>query len=463
MKEKYNDLYKQLVESYYSGNFEEVLLKTLQDEFPDKEEGKEIISTLCGVENNGEGDDFAFTSQVIDSITKNRVRERIIQKVRKCSEDCEEVDGKTKCQSVCPFDAILKEPIGNEKFIDPDLCISCGRCVSVCDKGKYLDTKEFLPLAGLLGRDDKVFAIVAPAIAGQFGKNVSLDQLREAFIKIGFTDMIEVAMAADVLSFKEAMEFNDHITKHYEKTKGHSDSPISPDITISSCCCPVWVSMLRKVYYEIIDNVTPSVSPMIAMGRIIKKLDPDAKVVFIGPCIAKKMEAKEKDICDAVDFVLTFQEVNAMFEVVGVNPNDLLGVPSVEYATRGGRLYARAGGVAEAVYDVVYQLYPESRDLFKQVEADGVPDCKKLLDQLLAGEVKATFVEGMGCPGGCVGGPKRIVDKKIGKDAVNKEAYDSSIKIPINSEILMDLLQRCGFEDVEDLQHKGSMFERDFR
>lgn len=450
MKEKYNDYYKQLVTAYYNRSFEEVFEKLLNNEFESKEEAREILSTLCGVENNDTNDDHAFIQQIIDSITHNRVREKIIQKVKSCASDCEQVDGKSKCQSVCPFDAILKDPIGNDKFIDPQLCISCGRCVSVCDQGNYLDTQQFLPLANLLDGSHKVFAIVAPAIAGQFGADTTLDQLREAFIKIGFTDMVEVAMAADILSFKEALEFNEHVTN-------------KKDIMISSCCCPVWVTLLRKVYHELIDDVTPSVSPMIAMGRVLKKLDPEAKVVFVGPCIAKKSEAKEKDIADAVDFVLTFQEVQAMFEVVKIDPGTLVGVPSVDYAATGGRLYGRSGGVAEAVFNVVDQLFPESRKLFTKVQADGVPDCKKLLDQLLAGEEKATFVEGMGCPGGCVGGPKRNVDKELGKEAVNKEAYSSAIKIPVNSEILVDLLHRIGIEDIESLKDGNSMFERDFR
>ncbi len=449
MKEKYNDLYKQLAASYYAENFEKTFLHLLQNEFENKEEAREVLSTLCGVENNDALDDYTFTQEIINSITHNRVREKIIQKVRSCKDDCEQADGKSKCQSVCPFDAILKDPIGNDKFIDPELCISCGRCVSVCDKGNYLDTQQFLPLAGLLGGSDKVFAIVAPAIAGQFGKNVSLDQLREAFIKIGFSDMVEVAMAADILSFKEALEFHEHVTN--EK-----------DIMISSCCCPVWVSLLRKVYNDLIDDVTPSVSPMVAMGRILKKLDPEAKVVFVGPCIAKKTEAKEKDISDAVDFVLTFQEVSAMFEVVNIKPEELKGVPSVDYAATGGRLYGRSGGVAEAVHDVVDQLFPDTRELFTKVQADGVPDCKKLLEKLLSGEVKATFVEGMGCPGGCVGGPKRNVDREAGKEAVNKEAYDSAIKVPVNSEILIDLMHRIGINDIRELKNGNSMFEREF-
>ena len=292
MNEKYRYMYKQLVHAYYNRNFEEVFEHLMANEFQNKDEAKEILSTLCGVKNEDIADDYMFMQHIVDAITHNRVREKIIQKVKACREDCEQSDGKSKCQSVCPFDAILKDPIGNDKFIDPELCISCGRCVTVCDHGNYLDTPQFLPLASLLDGKNQVFAIVAPAIAGQFGEQVSLDQMRETFIKIGFTDMVEVAMAADILSFKEAWEFHEHVSN-------------KKDIMISSCCCPVWVSLLRKVYYDLMDNVTPSVSPMIAMGRILKKLNPDAKVVFVGPCIAKKSEVEDQKIEGNVDYVLT--------------------------------------------------------------------------------------------------------------------------------------------------------------
>lgn len=125
-----------------------------------------------------------------------------------------------------------------------------------------------MPIVNLLKNNKKVIAAVAPAIAGQFGEDVTLEQLREAFIKVGFSDMVEVAFAADMLTIKEAVEFDHHVSK-----KG--------DIMITSCCCPMWVGMLRKVYNELVKDVSPSVSPMIAMGRVLKKLNPDVKVVFV--------------------------------------------------------------------------------------------------------------------------------------------------------------------------------------
>ena len=204
--------------------------------------------------------------------------------------------------------------------------MSCGRCVSVCDQGNYIDIPQFIPLVDLLKGNQKVIAMVAPAIAGQFGKDVSLDQLREAFIKIGFTDMVEVAVAADVLSLKEALEFNNHVKKE-------------GDFMITSCCCPMWVASLRKVYYDLVPDLSPSVSPMVAMARILKKIDPDVKTVFVGPCVAKKAEAKEKDLIGDVDYVLTFEELKLIYEALEVAPEDCEGLPSIDYASKIGRAH----------------------------------------------------------------------------------------------------------------------------
>lgn len=449
MKDKYDLIYKQLVSAYYNNSFEETLQQILNTEFEDKSEGKEVIATLCGVDTLVTKDDYQFIFEIIDSITNKRVREKIVQKVHSCGEDCENTNGKSKCQSICPLDAIVKIPLTNDKYINEDLCINCGRCISVCDNGNYLETSQFLPLAQLLKENDNVVAIVAPAIAGQYGNDVSLDQLREAMVKIGFKDMVEVALAADILSIKEAVEFNLHVKD-------------DNDFMITSCCCPVWVAMLRKKYNNLIKEVSPSVSPMVAMGRIVKALDKNSKVVFIGPCMAKKAEAKEADIKDAVDYVLTFQELKLIFDAMNINPKDLKGIPSIDYASRGGRLYARTGGVSQAVWDIVDQLFPEKRKIFSSTQADGIKGCKQILDDLENKKVVATFIEGMACEGGCVGGPKAIIPKDEGKIAVEQEAYDSAIKIPVHSEILLNLLSRLGVNSLEDFNTESSMFERKF-
>lgn len=450
MNGKYDDIHKRLVEAYYSNKFEVTLKDILENDFEDPEEGKQVIAALCGVDVDKSKDNNDFIFKIVESITKRRVRAKIVQKVSSCSEDCGTgEDGRSKCMSVCPVDAIIRSDGSNDKWIDEDLCISCGRCVESCGSGNYLGTSDVLPVAEVFKEGEKVVAIVAPAIAGQFGEDVTLDMLREAFVKIGFIDMVEVAMAADVLSIKEAMEFNHHV-------------PEKNDFMISSCCCPVWVGMLRKKYNDLIPDVSPSVSPMIAMARIIKSINKDIKVVFVGPCIAKKMEAKEPDLEGDVDYVLTFKELQEIFEVLNVDPSKCVGLPSVDYAATGGRLYARIGGVSEAVWDIIDHQYPDKRHIYTSIQANGVKECKQILNDLEEGKRRATFIEGMACPGGCVGGPRRIVDVEQGTIAVNEVAYDSAVKIPIHGEVITGVLKRLGVKDISDFKNHCEMFEREF-
>ena len=147
----------------------------------------------------------------------------------------------------------------------------------------------------------------------------------------------------------------------------------------------------------------------------------------------KKAEAKEKDLIGDIDFVLTFAEVKDIFEALNINPSELDGDSSTEYASRGGRLYARTGGVSIAVSEAIERLFPEKYKLVKTVQANGIKECKEILEKAKNGNVDANFIEGMGCIGGCVGGPKAIIPKEKGEEHVNELAENSSIKIPIDS------------------------------
>ncbi|GAA0121080.1 MAG: 4Fe-4S binding protein [Clostridium argentinense] len=447
MKAEYSDLFKALVDSYSKGNFEEKVVELLNDNLYEKENIAAIISSLCGVE-------IPFGDNYIDDIKKAILKytpnHKIVDKVKNCTMDCVDIDGKTSCQRSCPFDAILIDKNFKTTYIDNKKCTDCGFCVEGCPTGSILDRVEFLPLSNILRNNNIVIAAVAPAITNQFN-NANINQLRTAFMKIGFTDMVEVAFFADMLTLKEAVEFD-------AKVKSEDD------FMITSCCCPMWVAMLKRVYEDLVKHVSPSISPMIASGRIIKALNPNVKVVFIGPCVAKKAEAKEKDLLGDIDFVLTFSEMQEIFNVFDVKPEELPETPSIEYTSRGGRLYARTGGVSIAIAECVERLFPEKSTNLISIQANGIKECKELLSKAMEGEIEGNFIEGMGCVGGCVGGPKAILDKELGKIKVNEFADSSKIKVSVDSETMNSILEKININKLNDfLNHdKTNIFHRDF-
>ena len=278
---------------------------------------------------------------------------------------------KPACEVACLFSAIKRDGEGKVVVEQKD-CTGCGRCLEVCENKGLVERKDLIPILELLhSKSVPVYAMIAPAFNGQFTLDVTAGKLRTAFKCLGFYGMLEVALFADILTLKEALEFDRTIQE-------------DKDFMLTSCCCPIWVAMIKKIYHDLIPHMPPSVSPMVACGRAIKRIHPDAVTVFIGPCIAKKAEAKEPDIKDAVDYVLTFQEI------------------------------------------------------------------------------KANFMEGMGCVGGCVGGPKALIPYKEGTEHVIEYGDLATYKTPIDNPHAIELLEQLGFHRIEDLLERDNLFIRKF-
>ena len=444
----YSDLFKGIVKEYYEGNFDKKINELINDEDINKELLSEVISSLCGVEVSYSENYLADLKAAIKTYS---LKHKVVNKVMECSMDCEEIDGETPCEKSCPFNAIITDKEKHTSRIDEVKCTDCGFCVEACKEGKILDKIEFIPLVNILKSKTPVIATVAPAIVGQFGKDVTINQLRTAFKKIGFSDMIEVAFFADMLTIKEAVEF-DHLVRHKH------------DFMITSCCCPMWVGMLKRVYSDLETHVSPSISPMIASGRVLKAINPECKVVFVGPCIAKKGEIKQEDLIGDIDYVVTFQELKTVFEALEINPSELKEDLSIEYASRGGRLYARTGGVSIAVGDVIGRMYPEKHSTFYPIQANGVIECKEILSKAQKGEIEANFIEGMGCVGGCVGGPKAIIPREEGRQFVNDFADSSDIKVSMDSSCMELILKKIDINSIDDFkrEEKVKIFERKF-
>ena len=357
-------------------------------------------------------------------------------------------DQPTACSQSCMFNAITKDD-NNQIMIDKELCTGCYACIDNCKSEKLTASRDILPaLNAIRQAKGPVYALIAPAFLGQFSEEVTPGKLRNAFKKLGFSGMIEVALFADILTLKEALEFDKNILTE-------------SDYQLTSCCCPMWIGMIKRVYHELMPHVPGAVSPMVASGRTIKVLHPDAITIFIGPCLAKKAEAREKDIADAVDYVLTFKEVEDIFEFAEIDPSKME-ESEKDHSSRAGRIYARTGGVSEAVKKTVDRLNPNRKITVNTQQADGVPGCKEMINQLREGKTNANFFEGMGCVGGCVGGPKIIINKEEGTKHVNEYGDTATYPTPIDNPYVIELLHRLGFDTVESLLEHSDIFTRDF-
>lgn len=352
------------------------------------------------------------------------------------------------CQKSCIFDAIETGEEG-ELFINPSRCEGCAACIDACKSNHLAASKDVFPaMRAVRNASGPVYLMIAPAFSGQFRGHVTAGKLRSACKVLGFTGMVEVALFADILTLKEALEFERHVRE-------------PGDFQLTSCCCPVWIAMIRKRYHELLPHVPGAVSPMVACGRFLKRIHPDAVTIFAGPCLAKKKEAKEPDIADAVDYVLTFQEVQDIFDAAEISLEELP-EEEKEHASKAGRLYARTGGVSQAVEEMVRQLSPDGKINVRCEQANGTKECMEMMRRIQNKETDANFFEGMGCVGGCVGGPKAIIDSEKGKRYVDEYAKKSIYQTPLENPYVRKLLEELGFETVEELLEDNTLLTREF-
>lgn len=364
------------------------------------------------------------------------------------TEDCDCNEDERHCIKVCSFHAIHPGE-GGKLHIDEEACAGCSYCIQECRSNKLTSSKDAVSaLRAVRSHRGLAYALIAPAFLGQFSKEVTPGKLRTAFKKIGFDGMLEVALFADILTLKEALEFDKNIQT--EK-----------DFQLTSCCCPVWIAWIKNIYSELVPHVPPAVSPMIASGRTVKALHPDALTVFVGPCLAKKAEARDKDIADAIDYVLTFQEVRDIFNIMNIDPAKME-ESEKDHSSRAGRIYARTGGVSEAVKLTLERISPNRHISIRTQKADGVKACRDLINDILAGKTSANFYEGMGCEGGCVGGPKALIPHEEGRKNVDEYGKQATYPTPIDNPYVIELLRRLGFETVESLLEESDIFSRRF-
>lgn len=337
-----------------------------------------------------------------------------------------------KCAKACPYNAIvhLERPcaascgmdaIGSDEHgravINQDKCVACGQCLVSCPFGAIVDKGQIFQVIQSILQGDQVIAIVAPAFIGQFSGQASPGKLVTAMKELGFANVVEVAIGADLCTIEEAKDF-------LEKVPAQQNY-------MATSCCPAWHSMIYKLFPGEKEKISMTLTPMVFTARLMKKEHPGCKVVFVGPCAAKKLEAIRETIRSDVDFVLTFEELMGMFEAKEIDFSKLEESEGLNEGTAAGRGFAVSGGVAKAVTDLAQAT--NSGLEIKTARAEGLRDCRKLMMGAKAGKYNGYLLEGMACPGGCVAGPGTVLSVDKATKFVEKYSREAFAESPLES------------------------------
>ncbi len=332
------------------------------------------------------------------------------------------------CSKVCPYTAIIsrRRPCENAckikaiymnenkaAAIDNNKCIACGACVYQCPFGAITDKSFILDAIDIIKKSEnntkyKVFAVVAPSISSQF-TYAKLGQVITGLKKLGFYTVIEAAMGADMVAYAESAELSE---------KGF----------LTSSCCPAFVSYIEKSFPAMLPYVSHNLSPMAAIAKYIKEHEEPCKVIFIGPCTAKKAEVQKETVKPYVDVAMTFEELQALFDSKEIDIT-VLEEDVLDNASYFGRIFARSGGLSDAVRQGLKEHGNEDFEL-KACACDGIEACKIALLKKSKGVLDANFIEGMACVGGCIGGAGCLTHGEKNKAEVDKygmEAHEKTI------------------------------------
>lgn len=337
------------------------------------------------------------------------------------------------CAKVCPYTAIIgrRRPCENAckikaismnenkaAAIDNSKCIACGACVYQCPFGAISDKSYILDVIDIIKKSEnntkyKVFAVVAPAISSQF-TYAKLGQVISGLKELGFHTVIEAALGADMVADAESKELVE---------KGF----------LTSSCCPAFVSYIEKSFPAMLPFVSHNLSPMATIAKYIKEHEEPCKVVFIGPCTAKKAEVKKESVKKYVDAAMTFEELQALFDSKDLDITTL-SEDILDNASYFGRIFARSGGLSDAVAEAIKE-HGDTDFVLKPCSCDGIEACKIALLKKSKNLLDANFIEGMACIGGCIGGAGCLTHGEKNKSEVDKygmEAYEKTISDAIS-------------------------------
>jgi len=332
-----------------------------------------------------------------------------------------------RCSKVCPYSAIAnrKRPCQNAckinaitinedqaAAIDNEKCISCGACVYQCPFGAIMDKSFILDVIDLIkksrqGKDYRLYAVVAPSISSQF-TYAKLGQVISGLKLLGFHTVVEAALGADMVAYEESKELAE---------KGF----------LTSSCCPAFVSYVKSAFPELSEHISHNLSPMATIAKYIKDTDDNAKIIFIGPCTAKKAEVQLESVSPYVDAALTFEELQALFDSRDIDITTLE-EDVLDNASYYGRIFARSGGLSDAVAEGIKERKLEFE--VKACACDGIEQCKAALMKKKHNALSENFIEGMACVGGCIGGAGCLTHGEKNKaqvDIYGRQAMEKTI------------------------------------
>lgn len=337
----------------------------------------------------------------------------------RCAQACQYsaiINRKRPCENACKIKAISMAE-GGEAKIDNSKCISCGACVYQCPFGAISDKSYILNVIDMLKKSAgnekyKVYAVVAPSVASNF-TYAKLGQVISGIEKLGFFHCVEAALGADMVAYSECKELAE---------KGF----------LTSSCCPAFVDYIKKSFPKMAQHISHNLSPAATIAKYMKETDPNCKIVFIGPCTAKKMEVRLDRVRPYIDSAITFEELQALFDSRDIDITTL-GESALDNASYFGRIFARSGGLADAVAEALKERGIDF-DL-KAVSCDGIEQCKAALLKAQVGKADGNFIEGMACVGGCIGGAGCLTHEAKNKADVDKygrQAMEKTIKDAIS-------------------------------
>ncbi len=293
------------------------------------------------------------------------------------------------CKKACPVGAITYDEYGFCR-INEERCVQCGHCIHSCPFGAIGSKTYLVNIINDILAGKEVIAMCAPATEGQFGEEISMASVRAGLKKLGFADMVEVGLGGDMTAAVESLEWSEA----YREGRNMTTS-----------CCPAFINLLRQHFPDVFEkNMSTTVSPMCAISRYLKLTHPGCVTVFVGPCIAKKSEANDSSIPDNADYAVTYGELRALMRSRDMEFESV--EEDYQEASVWGKRFASSGGVANAVLECMIERGEDVSDI-KLLKCAGGMECMKAIAQIKLGTLKEDFVEGMVCPGGCVGGPSK--------------------------------------------------------